>query len=111
MSSTTAADLTFTFDETGARADIHSSIEFSASKTAGFTTGTASTTTQGEGSGFEFALEIDKDHSGNIPVGQQSVIALNMLKLPQEYLKLLLSQDLQALLLVEHTLSQLMVRL
>ena len=74
MSSTTAADLTFTFDETGARADIDSSIEFSASKTAGFTTGTASTTTQGEGSGFEFALEIDKDHSGNIPVGQQSVI-------------------------------------
>ena len=74
VSSTTAADLTFTFDETGARADIHSSIEFSASKTAGFTTGTASTTTQGEGSGFEFALEIDKDHSGNIPVGQQSVI-------------------------------------
>ena len=60
VSSTTVADLTFTFDETGARADIDSSIEFSASKTAGFTTGTASTTTQGEGSGFEFALEIDK---------------------------------------------------
>ena len=26
------------------------------------------------GSGFDFSLEIDKDHSGNIPVGQQSLI-------------------------------------
>ena len=50
------------------------SLDFSASKTAGFTTGTASTTVQGSGSGFNFALEIDKDSSGNIPVGQQSIV-------------------------------------
>ena len=73
VSSTSATGLTLTFDDTGSRDNIDSTIDFSASKTTGFSAGTASTTVEGSGSGFEFALEIDKDASGNIPVGQQSV--------------------------------------
>ena len=74
VSSTSASALVFTFDDTGSRADIHSTLGFASSKTGGFTAGSVSTTTQGSGSGFEFALEIEKDHSGNIPVGQQSLV-------------------------------------
>ena len=74
VTSTSGSELVFTFDDAGPRADIHSSIDFASSKTTGFSAGSASTTIQGTGSGFNFSLEIDKDSSGNIPVGQQSLV-------------------------------------
>ena len=69
---TTATAITFTFDDAGARIDQHSNLNFAISGTGG-TAGTASTTVQGTSEGFDFALEIDKDASGNIPVGQQNL--------------------------------------
>ena len=74
VTSTSGSELIFTFDDAGLRADLDSSIDFSSSKTAGFSAGSAATTIQGTGSGFNFSLEIDKDSSGNIPVGQQSLV-------------------------------------
>ena len=44
VTSTSGSALVFTFDDAGPRADIHSSIDFSSSKTAGFSAGSASTT-------------------------------------------------------------------
>ena len=67
-----ATAITFTFDDAGARIDQHSNLNFALSGTGG-TAGTASTTVQGTSEGFDFALEIDKDASGNIPVGQQNL--------------------------------------
>ena len=67
-----ASAVTFTFDDAGARADQHSNLNFTKSGTGG-SAGTASTTVQGTSEGFDFAIEIDKDASGNIPVGQQTL--------------------------------------
>ncbi len=74
VTSTSGGELVFTFDDAGLERRHTFILRFFIVKTAVSQLVQHQHLFKGSGSGFNFSLEIDKDSSGNIPVGQQSLV-------------------------------------